>query len=931
VLDEGTVVVGVGPYGKRLIEVLKRGHFQSPFREYLRVPEADSDHSSSDPLELRAALAANGGGFQAQLGQCYRQFRERLADVRKMRYLLLCHLSEPPGLALPLELVRIIHRFHQETVLPPGTVEGFFAIPALTADATQKGRCYGFLKELNAFQSSDATPRFDFAWLIAPQWLCSDEAQIPEYVGELLSLYLATHAYSDFNACMATVMSHEKLADQQTCYSTLGMHRLVFPAMRWVVLLGRTFERRILSLPSLSPTGSPIGRVRQTLVHIADFNQDAGLSGEASRVVATAGRLENLGRPVYRPACAAGEGLVAPVESLERPNRRPGWLTGQHQYRYSDAYAEFYYRLDRATDEKVDAAWGRGMRQYAGLFIKRARARTEEILDSEGQGAFAALDFVRFLGEIGWLETAARRALERRAGRLPELASVSNHLLGWVGDRPSAMLDVVRGEMTRELQRLCTAHGLPVNPISTWDDAWAELEQIVESPASLTALGSDENRVRELNRIAERVRQARETPWTAALTASDVQGILESLESTGSRELRELVDRQAALDAAARAPAPTPAVPSQRLNWFQRFLRALGIRRRGPGADRKPQILPPPLPPASLVAIRERLLPCYMLLRLHAVLLAQLRPIQEEVSEFCVELERGRQRLDRSIAASRFLVSPITTSVPEKEEKDINFLYQFFQRTDTRSALDEAYEFVDAEHRLSLFYRRDARLEFFAGIRRFTRLKFIALRDWHAGRVILTLDRAQHDFQTLESSCVPFLKTEALPEGRQRSCLYIGLNEAESGQLVPDIGRYMGPAHHTYSTNVSGTISALRIRHGFPLFAVEGMLDFYRCYRESVKVGTDSYALSCQSLPEIIPAVMPSGDAHIPGTSPPSPSIPPSSTVTQSQASGAPLPSPRAQEQSPNPPDAKSGSEFSAGPDSDQFGGLDASQGSATT
>ncbi|HIE43659.1 MAG TPA: hypothetical protein EYP78_02545 [Candidatus Omnitrophica bacterium] len=735
--------------------------------------------------------------FITKLSHYHEAFKQQKVD--DIRYLLLCPLWEKVGVSIPIELTRLIRRFHQEVTHMTYEIEALLILPSLSTSKEQKGYCFEFLSKLDS--EITESEGFDFLWLLDSNRLP------PSALRETIRLYLSTDIYGSFHAQARGNILREKFEEGITAYSTLGIFKLVFPARRWQLFLSLKLVRDILSLTPLSPLEPLPETARMATSGCAHFFEKT----ELPRIV------DNIrSHTELSGAEQALQGLLQEAEEIEKIIDR------------------FFAKLELLTNQEEGKLWeDGGLKQYSEGFRERLKKEAERIMDTESHGPFSSLGFITLLLNREGPYTNLLRELEEKGEQVPMPTNLVGYLLGWKGKEDSATLKIIFEEITTELREIYATHFIPFPEPKTWDGLWNELERIISLPDFNILLGKDSGRILELKEITKLPKTAYERPYTCPLTPDNIRTTLDVIEKYGRKRLENLLaEVKSVEEKLAEIEAEIKG-----LGWWRYLPHKWGLFLDRRAIRKSRAIVRERLKDEAELIIekRKRLLPCYIFILIYKRLDAILSPLEEEIRGFTEALIAESEALETEMNQITFDTDTLNFQIAEKNEKDISKLhYTQFRSQDIPQIFEkEFFEFLKVPSELSRFYTEGERERFFSGLRLFALAKFQWLLGWNAEKVMLHLGKTENLLDTLQSYSRPFIAIKNYPEEQVRDCLYIGLEDETQTKLIqsPYIQCLRG-SFQFYSAGNPWEITGLRIVHGFPLFVVEGWEHWKRCYEE---------------------------------------------------------------------------------------------------
>lgn len=760
--------------------------------------EAELMVSGNSPAEITEDFLSKEETFIEKLSRYHQAFKQQ--KVNDIRYLLFSPLYEKVGVSVPLELVRLIHGFHQEVTHMTYEIEGLLILPSLSASKEHKGYCFEFLNKLNS--EITESEGFDFLWLLDSNRLP------PAALRETIRLYLSTDIYGSFHAQARGNILRERFEESISAYSSLGVLKLVFPARRWQLFLSLKLAKDTLSLTRLSPLEPLPETARMAASGCAHFFEKT----ELPRIVDSIRphtELSGTEEPL--------QGLLQEAEEVEKIIDR------------------FFAKLELLTNQEEGKLWeDGGLKKYAESFREKLKKEAERIMDTESHCPFSSLGFITLLLNTEGPYINLLRELEEKGEQLPIPINLAGYLLGWKGKEDSAILKIIFEEITTELKEVYAAHFIPFPDPKTWDGLWNELERIISLPDFDILLGKDTGRILELKEITKLPKRAYEKPYTCALMPDDIRTMLDVVEKDGRKWLEDLL---AEVKSVEEKFAEIEAVIKD-LGWLRYLPHKWGLfldrrelrKTRGMVRERLRKEA------KVVIAKRERLLPCYISILVYKRLGAILSALESEIRGFTEALIAEAENIETEMNEIRFDTDALNFQIAEKNERDISKLYYtHFHSQDIPQIFEkDFFESLKVPPEISRFYIERERERFFSGLRLFALGKFQWLLGWNAEKVMLYLGKTEEILNTLQSSSHPFIAIKNYPDEQVRDCLYIGLeDETETKLIQSPYTQCLRGSFQFYSTGNPLVISGLRIVHGFPLFVVEGWDHWRRCYEEA--------------------------------------------------------------------------------------------------
>lgn len=764
--------------------------------------EGDIFISGGSIDEIEKDFSAKKETFLKKLIEYYQIFKRK--KTTNIRYLLFSSLDENIGVSIPLEVAETIYKFHIEVIHMPCSIEGIFLLPSLKANKKEKANCYAFLEKLDELIVNN-NKKFNFLWLLDTNYFPISALK------EIFDIYLSTDIYAQFHAQAEANILKGKFLERPTAYSTLGILKLIFPVEKWQKYLSLKLKKDILTLTRLSLLEPTIDIAKLAVSAWSSFFEKTNLP-ETVDFITSYKKLEGEKEIL--------EGLLKETEEVEEIINR------------------FFGKLEHATNQEISNIWEEKLKQHSEEFFNYLKKEIEDILDKDSHGPFNALAFITLILNTNGPYTHILKKVEQKE-EIPLPTTLSGYLFGMKGKESSEVLKIIFNEIIDELKIIYSKHFIPLPEIKDWDSLWNEFERLTNLSEFTILFGNDKERILELKEITQIIKNTSKRPYSNPLTSANIKKILSILEKEDKRQLKQLADEVKSIE--------------EKFNYINNQIKNLGWRKYLPykwglfldkkEIEKERIKIRNKLKEKALLMIekKKRLIPCYTAIFFYEKLREKINPLEKEIKEFVNSLINELQNAEKEMENIFFESNELNKQIVEKTDENILKLYhtQFSSQDIPENIFEKEFfsflKVLKIPSKISSFYSKDKREQFFEMLSLFCLNKFAWLLDWNIEKVLIYLGKVEEALYTLESSCIPFLKIKEYPEEKVRQCLYIGIEDETITKLnrSPYCDCLKGN-HQFYSTKNAWEIVGLKIIHGFPLFVIEGWEHLKKCYEKEI-------------------------------------------------------------------------------------------------
>jgi len=768
--------------------------------------EGDITVSGKSRDEIKEDFFAKKEEFFKKLIEYYQIFKQK--NITSIRYVLFSPLDEDIGVSIPLEVAETVYRFHTEVAHIPCSIEGIFLLPLLKADKKEKANCYGFLTRLDEIiaNSNNRNNRFNFLWLLDVNYFPISALK------EIFNIYLSTDAYAQFNTqAEANILKGEFLGNP-TAYSTLGIIRLIFPAQKWQKYLSLKLKKDILALAHPSFVEPNLSTAKLAVSGWTSFFKKTNIPQIISLITSyrrLKGEKEIL------------ESILIETEDLKKIIDR------------------FFAKLEHAINQEISNIWEETFEQHSERFLNHLKKEVEDIIDKDSSGPFNALAFITLILNTNGPYTDILKNAEQKE-EVPFPATLSGYLFGIKSNKESSeILKIIFNEVVKELKTIYSKHIISLPEVEDWDDLWNELERLTNLSDFSILFENDNERILELKEITQIIKDTSERPYSNPLTPVIIKDILNILGKEDKRQLNQLAEEVISVE------EKLEHINNQikKLGWRKYLPHKWGLFSDKKKAEKERIEIRNRLKEKALLTIenKKRLVPCYIAIFLYEKLREKITPLEKEIREFVDSLINELEDAEKEMENISFESNELNKQVIEKTDENIlKLLKLHYKEFSSQNVLDifekEFFSFLELlkmPTKISRFYSKDRRKQFFEILNQFCLNKFAWLLNLNIEKILIHLGKAEQALYTLQSSCVPFLKIKEYPEEKVRQCLYIGIKD----ETITKFNRFpyfdcLKGTYQFYSTKNPWEIVGLKIVHGFPLFVIEGWEHLKKCYEE---------------------------------------------------------------------------------------------------
>ncbi len=818
-MGEALVVLGIGDVGVSIVEILKNNVPSSRPFGWLSIARQGDHHTETMVVsgrttdEWQQEILSKSSDFEGRLRYIYQTFENRDQHIDLIRYIVVCPLNESLATSIISEIAKIVYRFHTDV---KGSVslqiEAFLILPTFNASAEEKGTSYMFLSGVQSVRYHDESPEFDILWIINPARLlnsppdadgsnleCALPADALTCVAMTIGRYLSIDVYREFNQGMVIASGRKEFLGEAACFSTLGMYDIAFCVDEWIAFLRLQLRKNILLSDIVNMSAITTEQVVRTAVMVSEFTRECGVDDKM--------------------------GTILTMDRFGEPSRILGNLNHDSES-VSEMVSKLCDRVTLATSAKVSEIWeSASIDDYIESLVEDVRFKVEKIMDSEGMGLACAIAFLKIL--TGQVQSYTEPNDDESMGNDQfEVTNFVQKLLGWEGLQPSEAMQLIINEIKREVERIYKKQSVPCRRLLDLDDIASELNSAVDLEGFHRTFGKDSDRIKQLDAAVKSIMTAKNERADTAPTFVEVRGMMEILTDGHRLEVEQgLRD----IEITKLEIEETNEIIRE-LGWKVILPWNWGIFRQQNALLRQTDRMQSGVRKSgeSLIQQRERLLPCYIAISLCEEFARRVRPMEEEIEEFCLVLDGERSHVNNAIEQFTFPSSPISRDI--SFEVGVGPLQHLFQsKESTKETLEQAFDAIGSKGRLSLLYKSNNAEMLLAAINHIVGSKFDWLSKFSIEDIVYQLEKVQEVIRAIESHCRPLLTMKRCATDNVNGCLYLGIdNHMLSKMLGHPACQDIDGNFQWYSTNGPSLLSGLTVMHGITLSAVDGIVHLSR-------------------------------------------------------------------------------------------------------